>query len=57
MANVAIDPKVLELGGALSQGYTSIAAKHALEKHARAGRINRKAAAKRAKRAKRQGWR
>lgn len=48
-----IDPQVLELGSALRQGYTSLAAKHTMEKHARAGRFNRKAEAKKRARAAR----
>jgi hypothetical protein len=60
MSNVTVDPRVIELGKALNQGYTSIAAKNTLEKHARSGRLHRKAEAKRrnrAARAKREaGW-
>jgi hypothetical protein len=39
---VSIDPRVLELGDALSKGYTSIASRDKLTKHAQSTRYERK---------------
>jgi hypothetical protein len=53
MSNVTIDPQVIELGKALNQGYKSLAARNTLEKHARSGKLHRKAEAKKRNRAAR----
>ena len=43
MTQVNIDPKVLELGKALNEGYTSLAAKERMTTHASNTRTMRKA--------------